>query len=266
MEDNEILSILSRMGIDQMLKGLALLFAGLLIVRLVMKVVNRAIETIHGIDPSLHSMIRSAISFVLNLVVVLTAASAIGIPITSFVALLSVVSLAVSLAVQGVLNNLAGGIIILASKPFKLEDYIEADSVAGTVKEIGILHTRLLTFDGKQIFVPNNILYTSKLTNYTANGTRRADLIISASYDNPPAQVRQAVMDAVSAFPQVLSEPAPEVVVDSYGDNAINYIVRVWTVSGNFGIARFELNEALYDAFKKHGVEMTYPHLNVHMK
>lgn len=263
MED--LFKDLSRLGMEQLLIGLVILFGGLLLVRLVMNIIKRYIGKMHVLNPALYSMLLTAVSFVMKLVVILTAASAAGIPITSFVALLSVVSLAISLAIQGVLGNLAGGIIILASKPFTLDEYIESDSVAGTVKEIGFLHTKLLAPDGKQIFIPNNMLYSSRIINYSAHGTRRIDLTIAASYDNSPDQVRAAVMDAIAQVPQLIDDPAPVVHVEDYGDNAIKYIVRVWTASSDFLDAKYALNEAIYGAFKRNGVEMTYPHLNVHM-
>lgn len=262
----QIFSSFSKLGIEQALRGLGILLLGIVLVKLVMRIIDRTINNIRGLDSSLHTMLKSTIRFTLYVLVILSAASSVGIPVTSFVALLSVISLAISLAIQGVLNNLCGGIIILASHPFKLGDFVETDSISGTVQEIGILHTHLLTFEGHTIYVPNNIIYSSKLVNYTANGLRRADLPISASYDNTPDQVREAVMDAINRFPEILKDPAPEVVLDSYGDHAINYIVRVWTAAEHFGIARFQLNEALYHAFKRHQVEMTYPHLNVHMQ
>lgn len=261
----QILDILSRLGVQQLLFGLAVLFVGLVAVRLIMKLIDKGLVRFRGLNPALHTMLKTAIRFLLNLIVLLTAAATLGIPITSFVALLSVVSLAISLAVQGVLGNLAGGIIILASKPFTLGDFIESDSISGSVQDIGFLHTRLRTPDGKEVFVPNNLLYTSRVINYSASGQRRVELSISASYDNTPDEVRSAIMSAVTAFPCILADPAPQVLLDSYGDSAINYLVFVWVPSDKFLEVKFALNEALYNAFKSHGVEMTYPHMNVHM-
>ena len=185
-------------------------------------------------------------------------------PISSFLAVFSVIGLALSLAVQGVLKNFAGGMIILASKPFSLGDYIEAETVAGTVEEISLLYTRLTTPDGRTIYVPNDVLYSSQMINYTYSGTRRIEVPIGVSYDNTPEQVRAAALDAISTLEGTLADPAPAVYLDSYGDSSINYLVQVWVPATNYLSMRYALNERIYDAFQRHGVEITYPHLNVH--
>lgn len=138
--------------------------------------------------------------------------------------------------------------------------------MSGTVKEIGFLQTKLLSPDGKVIYVPNSLLHSARLINYTVNGRRRVDIPISASYDNSPEQVREAIMDVLAGFPAIAKDPAPAVVVDSYGDNAINYIIRFWAENADFWPTRHGVNEALYNGFRSHGVEMTYPHINVHMQ
>ena len=262
----QTLSVLQGLPLERILIGIAVLVLCLVVSRILMKLFARFLNRAKQIDPSLHSMLRAMLRFVLYFISILFAANVLGIPINSFLALFSVIGLAVSLAVQGVLNNLAGGIIILASKPFSLGDYIETDAVAGTVREIGILHTRMISVDGKMIFVPNNLLYTSKLINYTSSGTRRIDLNLSAAYHNPPEQVRAAAMEAVAAVPEILTDPAPQLLVEAYGDSAIQYTLRCWVHSTAYTDARYALNEAVYGAFAKNNVEMTYPHLNVHMQ
>ena len=262
----QTLSVLQGLPLERILIGVAVLVLCLVVSRILMKLFARFLNRAKQIDPSLHSMLRAMLRFVLYFISILFAANVLGVPINSFLALFSVIGLAVSLAVQGVLNNLAGGIIILASKPFSLGDYIETDAVAGTVKEIGILHTRMISVDGKMIFVPNNLLYTSKLVNYTSSGARRIDLNLSAAYYNPPEQVRAAALEAVAAVPGILTDPAPQLLVEAYGDSAIQYTLRCWVRSTDYTDARYALNEAVYGAFSKNGVEMTYPHVNVHMQ
>lgn len=262
----EILDTIARFGIDHILWGILAFIVCTLVIKLVMKLFNAFLEHFHGVAPELHAMFKAAVKIILYFIAIMVTASIIGIPITSFLALFSVVGLAVSLSVQGVLSNLAGGIILLAARQFSLEDFIESDTISGTVKEIGFLHTKLLSPDGKIIYVPNSSLQNSRVINYTASGTRRIDMKISASYNNSPTQVKAACMSVVHSIPAILQDPEPAVVVDSYGDNAINYIIRVWTSTDDFWPTQFAINEALYDAFKQHGVEMTYPHINVHMQ
>ena len=141
---------------------------------------------IDAIDASLYTILNTTIKCVLYFISVVAAAGTLGIPVTSFVALFSVVGLAVSLAVQGVLTNMAGGVIIIASKPFTLNDFIECDTIIGTVKDIGILHTQLLSPDGKYIYIPNSLLQSSRLINYSTSGFRRIELQVNVSYDNTP--------------------------------------------------------------------------------
>lgn len=261
-----IIDTLIHLGVDKILWGLATLFLALLASKLLMKLFNKALEHIPTINPALHAMLKTTVQFLLYFLSIMLTANVLGIPVTSFVALFSVVGLAVSLAVQGVLSNLAGGVILLVSKMFTLNDFIEADNISGTVQEIGFLHTKLLSPDGKVIYVPNSLLHSARLINYTINGKRRIDLPISASYDNSPEEVRAAVMLAVHTFSNIAADPAPEVILDSYGDNAINYIIRIWTTTNDFWPVRNALNEKLYSAFQQSHVEMTYPHINVHMQ
>ena len=123
---------------------------------------------------------------------------------------------------------------------------------------------RWTTPDGRTIYVPNDVLYSSQMINYTYSGTRRIEVPIGVSYDNTPEQVRAAALDAISTLEGTLADPAPAVYLDSYGDSAINYLVQVWVPATNYLSMRYALNERIYDAFQRHGVEITYPHLNVH--
>ena len=262
----EIFDALKAQTAGKLLAGVAVLVVCLLASKYLTKLIDRGLKRAKNIEPTLHTFITTAMRWLLYFVSILVAANTLGIPITSFVAVFSIVGLAVSLAVQGVLSNLAGGMIILASKPFMLGDYIESDSLSGTVTDIGFLHTRLTSPDGKLIFVPNSILYTSKVINYTTLGTRRLDLTINASYDAAPEAVRAAAFEAMAGLDGIEAEPAPQVLVESYGDSAIQYTIRLWTKAAAYWDVRYALNERLYGAFRRNGVEMTYPHLNVHVK
>ena len=258
------LSMVRQLNVRDVAIGVGLLLIGLIGVRLLLKLVGRALKRTSAIPISTHTMLKTILRILLDVIVVLIAASYMGIPVTSLIALLSVIGIAVSLAVQGILSNLVGGFIILISKPFLVDDYIESDGVSGTVRDISVLHTRLLTLDGKEVFIPNSLLYTSRLINYTQHGTRRADLEFTVSYDDPPEKVRAAGLAAAASMPEILKDPPPVVQLDSFGDSGIKYVIRAWCSNADFGTVRFGLNEKLYAAFRSHGVTMTYPHLNVH--
>ena len=261
----EYVNILQNVDWQTGLKALVILVGGFAVVRMILHGVRKALKASH-IPVSLHTMIANLLRILLDLVVILAAAGTIGIPVTSFVTLLGIAGLAVSLALQGVLSNLAGGFIILSTHPFALGHFIEHEGVTGTVREINMQHTRLETPDGKMIYIPNSSLSGGRIINYSETGKRRVELSVSASYIHSPAQVREAVLSAVSRTAGILPDPAPEVYVDSYGESDIKYGIWVWTEGGDFLRVRRELTERLFAAFAEKKVEMTYPHLNVHLK
>lgn len=264
-DESTFLQVLSsNIPVEKILTAIVALALCLLARRYLLLAFDRLLHRMHKVAPAMHSILRAIMRILLLLLSVMIALNIIGVPISSFLAVFSVIGLALSLAVQGVLKNFAGGMIILASKPFSLGDYIEAETVAGTVEEISLLYTRLTTPDGRTIYVPNDVLYSSQMINYTYSGTRRIEVPIGVSYDNTPEQVRAAALDAISTLEGTLADPAPAVYLDSYGDSSINYLVQVWVPATNYLSMRYALNERIYDAFQRHGVEITYPHLNVH--
>lgn len=254
----------SSIPVEKILAAVLVLALCLLARRYLLMAFDRILRRMPRVAPELHSILRTVMRFLLLFLAVMIALNTIGVPISSFLAVFSVMGLALSLAVQGVLKNFAGGLIILASKPFTLGDYIESETVAGTVEEISLLYTRLTTPDGRAVYMPNDTLYSSRMINYTYSGTRRMELSIGVSYDNTPEQVRAAALEAVASLEGILSDPAPAVHLDSYGDSAIQYLIHAWVPAADYATLRFALNERVYDAFRRHGVEITYPHLNVH--
>lgn len=217
------------------------------------------------IEEQARRYVLGAIRVVLWVVTVLIVADALGIPITTLVALLSVFSLAISLAIQSVLGNIAGGIVLMLNKPFKEGDFVETSSGSGTVQDITLNYTYLNTFDGQRIIVPNSTLSADRIINYTALGQRRVVVKVTASYSAPTEQVRAACLKAVARIDKVLDDPAPEVLLTNYGPSSIEYTVRVWCLAGDYGSVLYPLTEYLRDAFAEAGVEMTYDHLNVHI-
>ncbi len=250
--------------VSKVLSALLIFVICLVVVKVLLRVVDRVLERTE-IERSLHTFLRTAVKFVLLFISVLIAAGSLGIEVTSLIAVLSVFGLAVSLAVQNSLSNVAGGIQVLSSKPFKVDDYVEAGGVEGTVQEIGIFYTKLRTGDCKLIQVPNSEIAGAKIINHTAEPERRVDLKISASYDAPVEAVKQAVLEVLNAHPLTLITPEPTVRIAQYGDSAIVYNVRAWCATEHYWTVYFDLLEQVKEAFDKAGIEMTYPHLNVHM-
>lgn len=235
----------------------------LLVVRAVMKVIARILSRTK-LDAKAQALVVRALKAVLYII---TAMIVLGdlVDMTSLVALLSVCSLGITLAAEDILGNVAGGLVILSTHPFNVGDYVEADGVAGTVQEISIFHTRLLTPDGLTILVPNRALSSSKITNYTRLGQRRVVVKVTASYDAPTEKVFAACSDAMAGVSKLLSDPAPAVHLSEYGSSSIEYTLFSWCNAADYWDCYFGVTENLRDTFAKHGVEMTYDHLNVHV-
>ena len=244
--------------------ALILLLICILVRKIVLRIFNRAISRTH-MEKGLKSFLCSAAGIAMWIITILVVADSLGIPMTSLVALLSVVSLALSLSVQTILENLFSGMTILSTKPFTVGDYVEMGTTSGTVSSVGLFYTIMTTVDGKAIHIPNRTVTSSTLTNFSANTQRRIDITVSASYDDSTEKVKGAIGEALSNTPGLCQEPEPVVGISNYGDSAIQYSVWAWADTGNFVRAKFALMENIRDSFDRHGVTMTYNHLNVHL-
>lgn len=251
--------------VEKVLTSLLILLVCLLVIKVITRLADKLLKRVKRLDPRMNQYAMAALKVLLYILTALIVAQSLGIPTTSLVALFSVLSLAVSLAVQDVLGNVAGGLVILFSKPFQIGDYIEMDTVSGTVQAIDLTYTKLDTPDGQRVLMPNRTIAASKITNYTELGTRRIDLTITASYDDAISAVRQALLAAVAATPNILEDPAPMAVVTNYGDSAIEYHLRCWSGVDTYWDARNTLMEEVKNSFDQRGITMTYNHLNVHI-
>ena len=252
-------------SIGSILSALLTFLICLIVVRLVLKLCSRLLSRANRLNERLQKVILTSLKTLLYLLTIIITAEALGINTSSLTAIMSVLTLGVTLAAEDILGNVAGGLVILFSHPFSLGDEIEVGGTTGTVREISLTHTKIETPDGQIVLQPNRQLSSSKIINYTTLGRRRVVRTVTASYDAPTDTVKAACMDAVRTVPGVLSDPAPEVYLTSYGASSIEYAVRCWTSVEDYWNAYYTLNEALRDAFDKHGVEMTYDHLNVHL-
>lgn len=236
----------------------------ILLIKIIMRTVSKLMEKTH-FDNSLNSFIKSAIKIVLYLITVLIVADSIGIPITSLVAVFSVIGLAISLAVQDSLTNLAGGVSILASKPFTNGDFVEVGGVNGTVREIGLIYTKLTTPDNKLIYIPNSEVSSSKIVNFTSETKRLLNITVTASYDSPIDNVKSALQKAVDNTQHIIERDKITIAVAEYGSSSISYVVKAWVETENYWPGHFALTENIKHAFDENGIEMTYDHINVHM-
>ncbi len=236
----------------------------LILIKVLTKVVNRALGR-SKLDASLQTLLRNLVKGALWAVAAIIVLGCLGIEVTSLVAVLSVVGLAFSLALQNFLSNVAGGMQLLASHPFAVGDFVDVGVCSGTVEEIGMFYTKVTTPDNKLVQLPNSAIVTANITNFSAQPTRRVELNVSASYDAPTGEVAALLVKLAGEHPLVLADPEPAVHVEEYGDSAIRYVMRVWCANADYWTVYYDLLDGFKPAFDEAGVEMTYPHVNVHM-
>ena len=245
------------------LPAIILLVVGILAIRIVAKIVTSALEKTK-LEKAAHTLILSVVRVTMYILLALMTATKLGIDVTSIVALASVLTLAVSLALQNILANVIGGFTILSTHPFHSGDYVEIAGQGGTVMEINMSYTKLATPDNKVISIPNSAVVAAQIVNYSAMDTRRVEINVTASYDAPIQKVIDALVLA-GTVDNVLLEPAPFAAVTNYGDSAISYVLRLWVKSEVYWDVYFEVMQKVKKIFDEQGIEMTYPHLNVHL-
>lgn len=246
------------------LKVVAIGAIGLFLIRTIMKMLTRILE--HSkLERTAHSLIKTLAKTVMYVLLGLMMASAVGIDVTGVVALASVATLAVSLALQNMLTNVIGGFTLLYNHPFSAGHFVEIAGQSGTVKEIGLAYTKLTTGDNKLVFIPNSAVVAAEIVNYSITGTRRVEVKVSASYNADPDLVVQKLLEAAQVE-KVLDTPAPFAALTSYDESAIGYTLRVWTKTEDYWTVYHAINRRVLDAFRSADIEMTYPHLNVHLE
>lgn len=260
---DEIIAFFGSLTLYTALPVVLTVVAGILVIKAVLKLIDGSLSKTK-LDPAAVSLIKSLAKVVLFVLLGLMVADRLGVDVTGVVALASVASLAVSLALQDALTNVIGGFTILSNHPFKTGDYVEIGGLAGSVEAVDITYTKLATVDKKIISIPNATVVKSQIINYSTSDTRRVDFNITASYDAPAATVKAALLKAAQV-PGVLADPAPFVGLTNYGDHAIGYVLRVWVANADYWDVNFAINEKIKAEFDAAGVEMTYPHLNVHI-
>lgn len=241
-----------------------IMVCGILLIQILLTIVKKFLAR-SRLEKAAHSLILSVIRVTAYVMLALIGASKLGIDTTGLVALASVVTLAVSLALQNSLANLIGGFTLLNTKPFASGDYVEIAGQSGTVKEIGMAYTKLLTPDNKLTYIPNASVVSAEIVNYTCTGTRRLDVTVNASYETPVEKVLEALREA-GDVDQALDDPAIFVAVTNYGESAIEYTLRIWCRTDDYWPANFLIKKRVKEIFDREGLKMTYPNLNVHIK
>jgi len=244
--------------------AIVVLILGFFIANKLTKLIKRLMDK-RGVEVSLQSFVGSLVSVLLKAMVVISVADMVGVETTSFVAVIGAAGLAVGLALQGTLQNFAGGALIMIFKPFKVGDLIEAQGHIGSVKEIQIFVTTLLTPENKTVIIPNGAISNGNITNYTVEGKIRVDLNFGISYNADIKAAKETLLDVMTSHDKVLKNPAPFVGVESLGDSSVNLAVRPYTKPEDYWDVYFYVYEKGKEALDKVNVEIPFPQVVVHM-
>ena len=258
-----LLELLKSLGL-KLLASLLILFIGRKIIKIIKKWIKTS-SNLDKLDPGVRSFFSSFAGIGLNVLLFITVAMILGIPATSFITALASCGVAIGLALQGALSNLAGGIIVLIFKPFVVGDFIKTPDASGTVSKITVMYTVLKTPDNKVITVPNGTLTNSVVENYSAVENRRVDLVFNASYDNEVDKVKGILADVIAKDERILQDPAPFARLTNHGESSLEYTVRVWCKSEDYWDVNFDLVENVKREFDANGISIPYPQMDVHI-
>lgn len=264
MNWEEIKSFFGSLTLQRLLPTLLVLGIGFLTVKLLLRLFDKLLSR-SKLDRSMFGVLRSVMTILLYALVLLIALSSLGVDVTSLVALLSVLSLAISLSVQSALANFFGSVTILATHPYRVGDYIEIGTDGGTVEEIGMSYTSLLTADGKRIYIPNSDAAAARVCNYSAEGKRRVELNATASYDDPIDAVKEALLSIVP-YDKLLDGTQPEVYVNAYLDSSVQYLLRFWVKDADYWPVRFDVTEQIKREFDRRGITIPFPQTELRVK
>lgn len=246
------------------LAALLVYIVGRLLVRLVIKLLMKMLDR-RNVEVTVRSFLMSIVKVSLNILLLISVIGTLGVNTTSFAALIASAGVAIGMALSGNLQNFSGGLIILLFKPYKVGDWIEAQGVQGSVKEIQLFHTVLTTGDNKVIFLPNGSMSSAVVINYNREATRRVEWTFGVDYGQDIDQARQVIETVIQADKRILETPAPYIAVSALADSSVNILVRVWVNTEDYWSVCHEMNRVVYDSFMKNGIDFPYPQQTIHI-
>ena len=264
---NQLWATLQELAVQygmRIIGAIAILVIGLWLSKKITKTVTKLLRK-NKIDETLVRFISSLTYIALVAFVILATISEVGIETTSIVAILGAASFAIGLALQGSLSNFAAGVMLIVFHPFKVGEYIEAAGVKGTVEEIGVFVTRLLTPDNKVIYVPNSKLFGDVITNYSEREIRRVDMVFGISYTDDIDKAKKIISDVLGSHPKVLKDPEPMIVISELADSSVNFAVRPWVKTEDYWTVFFEITETIKKRFDAEGISIPFPQTDVHL-
>lgn len=260
----KIKAFFSEKTLDKLLPTLIILIVGIIVAKLILRLFDRSVER-SKVDRTILTVLKTIMHITIYSVVILVSAGSLGIDVSSLIAVLSVVSLAITLAVQNTLGNLVGGVTLLVTRPFSVGDTVQIGSDCGMVEEITMSYTRIETADGKHIYIPNSDAASARICNFSDNGKRRVDILVSAAYEDDIDAVKQALL-AAGDHPKRLKEELIEAYVNNYLDSGIEYLLRLWVNDEDYSKVRFAVTEQIKREFDARGLSMPYPQVEVRKK
>lgn len=248
----------------KILASMLVLVVGFYIVSLLLKMVDKALKK-SKVDVSLHSFIRSLVSFGLKVIVFITTAGMLGIPSTTFITVLGSAGLAIGLALKDSLSNFAGGVLLLTFRPFSVGHYIETQGVGGTVQDIQLLYTHLNTPDNRRVLIPNGELANAKIINFSIEAKRRVELVFGVAHNSDTEKVKEILSGIVNAHPMVIGEPEPLIRMQSHKENALEFTVKVWCLKEDYWSLYYDLHETVKEEFDRNHIKLPSPLRNIHI-
>ena len=261
---NEIMLFATTYGL-RIVGAIVVLIVGWMIAGWAGRATGKYLGKIKQVDPTLRGFLSSLVRYIILIFTVVAVLNQFGVQTTSIIAVLGAASLAVGLALQGTLSNVAAGTMLLLFRPFKVGDYIDAAGQAGTVQQISLFVTELATPDNVQILLPNAQVWGSAISNYSFHPTRRCDIALGIAYEADVNQAGQIIEEMAAAEPRVLKEPAPQIVVTELADSSVNFAIRLWCEAGEYWGLKFDMTKALKIRMDAEGISIPYPQRTVHM-
>ena len=267
MDTAKLIDFITQITADfglRILYAVLIIFVGRWVVKLLLKIIKSALEKT-SIEETVRIFVANLLNTLLMVIIFIAAINQLGIETTSIIAMLGAAGLAIGLSLQGSLANFAAGILIVIFKPYKVGDYIEAGSAAGTVLDIQIFSTVLKTPDNKIVIVPNGAIMKDSVVNYTDQATRRVDIVASCGYEDDIDKVKEILKDILNQEDRILAEPEPRIAVSELADNSVNFIVRPWVNSSDVLSVKYSILEQIKKRFDAEGISIPYPQRDVHI-
>ena len=238
-------------------------FVGRFLISLLQRLMANMLER-RKVEVSIQIFLKSTVSILLNVLLIISVVGALGINTTSFAALLASAGVVIGMALSGNLQNFAGGLIILFFKPYKVDDWIEAQGVSGSVTAIQIMHTIVTTADNKVVYIPNGAMSSGVITNYSRMDTRRVEWIVGVDYGEDIDKVKGVAESLIQNDSRILKDPAPIVALHALDASSVNVTIRVWVANKDYWDVYFEMNKKIYEEFNRQGINFPFPQLTIH--